>query len=1114
MVKKKITFTLPLLVLTASLLAGCSSAQYSLSSAVASSSEASSSAGSSSEASSSAGSSSASESISSSQSSSSSHQSIPYTKAYSVHFYDGEEVYLQKIVNEGDAVASPTDPSKEGYVFKGWYDSKDFIKLYNFDSPIFANTNIYANWNKVGDFSKFDQRFVTSYSPFVSKTKLFIGDENPTITISCKDVALKSDLKASQIFLGGIFSDMTITSVTVKEKDIQIALKGTVKEGSGLIAFSKEVTAYDEYFTTKIEVNQRGMYLDHSSASITKDFYVSHYIWPELNFKFYLEGEEFNNPDNLSAKEFGEKLKSGELPYFQVVGNNDDFGFQVQGVSDDFQSVDVQVHFPGDIATVELIEKLAGVSVHISKDAFVSGHKDYEFPLDFKDPTTTTFVEIGRTDQSKYTGRFTIKINNAFLVNDELKDNAKNLLKDPFNKNLFVHLASQDVVVKTLSFPNDRTIKGTFAFESEKEPEDKTATIDLSDIKLSEETSVHMVMKAYPSDVGETVPLETVSYEIGINKAETGKVSQTASSSYTGIRKSVQSASFEQKKEEDLEDLGTVISGATGVAKIGYGVYSGDFTMAKNAAGDLFGIDELRCPTTVIQEQLKAIFEELKVIESKLDNISAQLELVQAELENLGKESLLTNFLAAHSSWIDFVTDYYTPLTDQIALYTNQYFRYYYDFVISTYGKEVTLKLYYDVDGNLNFPADNGVFSIDGKIMDYSKTKEVVIHEAASALMGIRANKGHAYGEIENDLIADIANRDHYDNALLLDIAKTIRFQAMKSCFNTIEKVDDFTNVFTNFCRSLSGTQLQSAINPLDAYTIMLETIYNFGFELEPELNLALIKLTTTYHCAELLFDFVNSVNGGAVVDEKTNNELKQKVAKELSDDRYFHPNDENGNAYCYVAGTYVSLNVNSYSLYFLRDHDDSDNSFSHIVVNCTNDPEGPGVGEFRSITEADTRFMLLKAKVLNQVKHTDYTFKEYFGSIGVISGDMMGHVHGVVLDIDEIVHGDDDVEDLTYDDKLVDDHDGTKKEADIDDIDVEDSKAIKGEMLSFIDGKSYTGLVVIRCSPLRDWGTDQIIWVGGYHYRYGDYVYWDKSGDDVYGGGAYEWYLNIAPIG
>ena len=1034
---------------------------------------------------------------------------------YTVCFYlvEGEE-YRSVLVEDGECVECPADPEREGYVFEGWYTDKECTAPFDFKTKVTHGLSLYAKWKEEGDFSQFDERFVTSYSPFVQQTRLFIGDVDPLITLTAKDIAFHGTLSAKQIYLGGVFYGMGIQRVEVKGNDINLALSGMVKEGTGIIAFAKEVTPYNEYFTTKIDVRHHGLYLDHSSAYFVQDYRNYKYVWPELHFKLCLDGEEFHNPDHLSAQEFGEKLKSGELPYFQLVDNADEFGWQIQGVSDDFKSVDMNVTFPGENATVELIEKLANVGIRASKDAFVSGYKDYRFALDFKEPTTTTSLEVGHVTQTKYNGRFTIRFNNGFVVNPELTDNAKALLQDPFNKNLFVSLPDRDVVAQSLSFPDERTIQGVFAFDSETEPENKTAVIDLSDIKLSEETSIHMVMKPYPSDVGETLVPENVSYEIGVNKTETGKVSQTAFSSYSGIRRTVQSVSFEQGEgEEDLEDLGTVISGATGIAKIGFGVSSGDYTMAKNAVGDLFGIDDFRCPTTVIQEQLKAIFEELKVIESKLDNISEQLELVQAELESIGKQTLLTNFLAAHSSWIDFVTDYYTPLTDQIALYTNQYFRYYYDFVTSTYGKEVTLKLHYDTDGNLNFPADNGAFSVDGKAMDYSKTKEVVIHEAASALMGIRSNKGHAYGEIEDDLIADIANREHYDDALLLDIAKTIRFHAMKSCFGTNEKADEFTNVFANFCRSLSGTQLQAAINPLDAYTIMLETIYNFGFELEPELNLALIKLTTTYHCGERLFNFVNSINGGAIVNEKTNAEMKQKVADELSDERYFHSNDENGNAYCYAAGTYVSLNINSYAIYFLRDHDDSDNSFTNIVVNCLNDPDGPGLGEFRSISEADAQFMMLKTKVLNQVKRTNYTFKEYFASIGVIPANMMARVHGVVLDIEGIAHGEDDVKDLTYDDILVDDYGGWYDEQYVEKLDVEDSKAIEGKMISFKDEKTYTGIVVICCDPFREWGTDIIEWSGGYHYQDGGYVDWQKSGDDFYGGGAYAYYLNIAPI-
>ena len=453
-------------------------------------------------------------------------------------------------------------------------------------------------------------------------------------------------------------------------------------------------------------------------------------------------------------------------------------------------------------------------------------------------------------------------------------------------------------------------------------------------------------------------------------------------------------------------------------------------------------------------------------------------------------------------------------MTNQLSTYSNQYFRYYYDFVKRSNAStnDLTLTLHYDYDGNLAFPDDYGSDSIDFRPIDPSKTKVIPIHPLGSALAGIRANKGHSYPKIEDDLIADIANRNHFDDALLLDIAKTIRFQAMDSYFDTRQKMDNFSNVFNNFCRALTGTQLSSAIKPLDACEIMLEAVYNFGFEVEPEMNLALIKLTTTYHVASSVARYVTAINTGTLIDNQADEDMRSKVAAELSSERFFHNNDKDGNVYCYAASTYVSAKVNQYCIYYFRDYDDDDNNWSKIVVNNISDPNGPGLGEFRSITEADVRFMNLKSKVLNQVKHTNYRFDEYFASIGIIPKNLVGHVKGIALEIHGNIWKEDEVSALSVPEPL--DWNGDKKwPSDL--KDVLDQNAIKGKAYSFInEGQIYDGLVVVMTGPGNDYFAAGHVywWAGGHIFGEGD-LKWTASGDYQYGGGAYAYYLNIAPI-
>lgn len=58
----------------------------------------------------------------------------------------GSNIPSQK-VKEGMKAAVPKDPSREGYVFAGWYTDNGYTTSFNFDNPIMSTTVIYAKWD-------------------------------------------------------------------------------------------------------------------------------------------------------------------------------------------------------------------------------------------------------------------------------------------------------------------------------------------------------------------------------------------------------------------------------------------------------------------------------------------------------------------------------------------------------------------------------------------------------------------------------------------------------------------------------------------------------------------------------------------------------------------------------------------------------------------------------------------------------------------------------------------------------------------------------------------------------------------------------------------------------
>lgn len=72
---------------------------------------------------------------------------------YTITFYtnDGTTEKSTKVVNKGDKVVKPEDPTREGYTFDGWYDKKENGKKYDFTKEVTSDISLYAYWSKIGD---------------------------------------------------------------------------------------------------------------------------------------------------------------------------------------------------------------------------------------------------------------------------------------------------------------------------------------------------------------------------------------------------------------------------------------------------------------------------------------------------------------------------------------------------------------------------------------------------------------------------------------------------------------------------------------------------------------------------------------------------------------------------------------------------------------------------------------------------------------------------------------------------------------------------------------------------------------------------------------------------
>ena len=84
---------------------------------------------------------------------------VDYSIKYAVTFNtNGGSAVPQQLVEAGESATRPTDPTREGNIFGGWFADADFAKSYVFDE-VTENTTVYAKWGEhrvtwtVGEFS-------------------------------------------------------------------------------------------------------------------------------------------------------------------------------------------------------------------------------------------------------------------------------------------------------------------------------------------------------------------------------------------------------------------------------------------------------------------------------------------------------------------------------------------------------------------------------------------------------------------------------------------------------------------------------------------------------------------------------------------------------------------------------------------------------------------------------------------------------------------------------------------------------------------------------------------------------------------------------------------------
>jgi pilin isopeptide linkage protein/uncharacterized repeat protein (TIGR02543 family) len=201
-------------------------------------------------------------------------------KQYTVRFEsNGGSAVPNQTVNYNDKVVKPADPTKSGYVFKGWFKDSDLTEAYDFDTPVTGDLTLYAKWGEPEPPTPSTPTSITVNDPPVRKT---ISGDTPTtdetfvFSLSAQPALSTLPTGMTSMPMPGGVSEQTVTTTIVGSGSSEFGTFTFNAPGTYVYKISEIDTGaanyeYDssEYLVTYV-VTERGGNL-YSTRTITKD---------------------------------------------------------------------------------------------------------------------------------------------------------------------------------------------------------------------------------------------------------------------------------------------------------------------------------------------------------------------------------------------------------------------------------------------------------------------------------------------------------------------------------------------------------------------------------------------------------------------------------------------------------------------------------------------------------------------------------------------------------------------------------------------------------------------------------------------------------------------------
>ncbi len=152
----------------------------------------------------------------------------------------GGNAVAQKAVQKGGRVSKPTDPTREGFTFAGWYSNAALTTAFDFTTTITTNITLYAKWTSTSSEPE-EIKYYVYFDVTNLATKPSGVAKKPGEQFTQADLPTLSDVKDGYTFAGWYLDSAHTTpfaEFTVTQDNVRLYAKFTDASGNAVVTYT------------------------------------------------------------------------------------------------------------------------------------------------------------------------------------------------------------------------------------------------------------------------------------------------------------------------------------------------------------------------------------------------------------------------------------------------------------------------------------------------------------------------------------------------------------------------------------------------------------------------------------------------------------------------------------------------------------------------------------------------------------------------------------------------------------------------------------------------------------------------------------------------------------